>query len=169
MLQKICNFLSAVIMIILLAIAGILLLPSLIGYESMAVLSGSMEPNIGVGSVVFAKEVDAEKLEVGDVITFSLSGNTRVTHRIVEIDANRKCVITKGDANEVVDGNPVPFDKIIGRVNFHVPLLGYVSIYIKTPIGIAAICGVLFVMIVLNFLPDIINGDKEKEKKKSND
>jgi len=166
MLKKICGFLSTIILIVLLILAGLLVVPPLIGYQSLAVLSGSMEPNIGVGAIVYAKEVDGAELEVGDVITYRLGGDTLVTHRIVEIDADNKQVITQGDANDVVDGSPVTYDRIVGRVDFHVPMLGYVSMNIKTPLGIAVICGVVFVLILLTFLPDVFTPDEKEKKKK---
>lgn len=74
---------------------------------------------------------------------------------------------TKGDANDAEDASPVSYDNILGIYAFNVPYLGYISIYSKTPLGIAAICGVLVVVILLNFIPDILEEDKkEKEEKK---
>lgn len=166
MFRKICNFLIGLLIVFLLVIAGILILPKLLGYQSLAVLSGSMEPEISVGSIVFIKEADSSQLEKGDVITYRLSGDTRVTHRIAEIHKEDQTVITKGDANENVDGSPVPFQNVEGKVQFHVPYLGYISIYIKTPVGIAVGCGILILIILLNFLPDILCGEENTDKVK---
>lgn len=154
------------LIVILLAVAGILIVPKLVGYQSLAVLSGSMEPEISVGSIVFIKEEDPSQLKKGDVITYRLSGDTRVTHRIVEIHKEDQTILTKGDANENMDGSPVPFQNVEGKVQFHVPYLGYISIYIKTPVGIAAGCGILILIILLNFLPDIICGEENKNRDK---
>jgi len=164
MLKKICNFLSTVLLIFLLIIAGLLVVPPLLGYQSLAVLSGSMEPNIGVGAIAYVAETDASELEVGDVVTYNIGDGTYVTHRIVEIDSDNQCLVTKGDANDVADSNPVTFEQIVGRVNFHVPLLGYISIYIKTPLGIAGICGVVFIMVLLTFLPDVFSEEKKEDR-----
>ncbi len=164
MLKKICSFLSTLLLIIMLLIAGVLVLPPLMGCRNMAVLSGSMEPKIGVGALVVAKEWSPEKLKVGDVITYSLAGDTLVTHRIIELNTEAGSVLTKGDANDIPDGAPVPYDRIVGKVLFSVPLLGYLTMYIKTPIGIAGICGLLMVMIVLNFLPEVLAKEPEREK-----
>ena len=151
-------------MLLLVVIAALLLVPKLLGYTQYAVISGSMEPNIPVGSIVYDKEAEPEELEIGDVITYRLSGDTLVTHRIVAIDEAAQTVQTKGDANESEDGAPVPYSEIVGLKAFHVPLLGYISIYGKTPLGIAAVCGVLVVLILLNFLPDILSEEEEKKE-----
>lgn len=164
--SKVCNILSTLILIVFAAIAAVLILPVVFGCKSMAVVSGSMEPNIPVGSIVIVNEVDAEELEVDDVITYQISGGTMVTHRIVAIDNENQCVTTKGDANDVEDGNPVAFSNIVGKKLFHVPLLGYLTIYIKTPLGIVGVCGVMIVLILLNFLPSVLEPEEEKGSEK---
>lgn len=162
--QKVCNLLSTLILIVFAVIAAILILPVVFGCKSMAVVSGSMEPNIPVGSIVIVREADEDELAVGDIITYAMSGNTMVTHRITAIDMDARCVTTKGDANEVADGNPVAFPDIVGKELFHVPFLGYLTIYIKTPLGIVGVCGVMIVLILLNFLPSVFEKDEEQGK-----
>lgn len=162
--SKICSILSTLIIAVFAVVALLLVVPMLMGCKNMAVLSGSMEPNIPVGSVVFVKETPAENIKEGDVITYRLNGNTMVTHRVVSIDTANRQLVTKGDANDVEDGSPVAFSEIVGKEWFHVPLLGYLSIYIKTPVGILAVCGVLIVLILLNFLPGILGADERKKE-----
>ena len=169
MFKKICNFLSGLLLIALAILAALLLIPRIMGYQSMAVLTGSMEPNYHVGSLIYVKETDPTTLEVGDVITYRLSEDTVVTHRIVEIHSDTQEVITKGDANNANDGNPVAYNNIVGKAYFNLPYLGFIAIYAKTPIGIGVICGVLIAIILLTFLPEIFSDedDEESGKKKT--
>lgn len=166
MLRKICGILSGILLAVLAVIAALLIVPGLIGYESMAVISGSMEPGIPVGSIVYAKEADPDTLEVGDVITYQINEDTRVTHRIESVDRETQTFVTKGDANAQADNSPVSYSNVVGRVDFHVPYLGYISIYAKTPVGIGAVCGVLVVLILLTFLPEIFESEEEKSEQK---
>ncbi|RHO16246.1 hypothetical protein DW220_12790 [Eubacterium sp. AM18-26] len=46
------------------------------------------------------------------------------------------------------------------------PFLGYISMNIKTPLGIAMLCGVVAIIIILNFLPDVLEHEEEKDKNK---
>ena len=165
MLKKICGILSGIILLVLAVLAGLLIIPKLMGYEEMAVLTGSMEPNYPVGSLIFVKEIEPDQLEVGDVITYRLDSDTVVTHRIVEIDKEAQTVTTKGDANSSNDGSPVSYSEIVGKAHFKIPYLGYVSMNIKTPKGIMAICGVLIAIILLTFLPEIFSPEEEEEQK----
>ena len=155
MLKKICNLLMTIIIVLLFILAGILVGPKLFGCNTYAVISGSMEPEIPVGSIVCSQKVEFADLKENDVISYQVSSDTIVTHRIVSIDNEKKQVITKGDANNVNDANPVPSSNIIGKVVFSLPLIGYISIYMQSMLGIVIICAIVFILILLNYLPDI--------------
>ncbi|KKQ36980.1 MAG: Peptidase S26B, signal peptidase [Candidatus Roizmanbacteria bacterium GW2011_GWA2_37_7] len=89
---------------LLLLIVGFLTLSSntsLLGsYESLLVRSGSMEPTIMTGDVIFAKQLN--QYNKNDVVAFKDEGDRVITHRIVKIDESdgQLTFITKGDANQ---------------------------------------------------------------------
>lgn len=161
LLKKICNFISVIILIVLTSFAMILFVPQLFGYKNYVVVSGSMEPTIPVGSAIYVKSFEFEEYQIGDIISYNVNDNTIITHRIVDITSNNQ-FITKGDANDTNDISPVDFNNIIGKEVFCIPLLGYLIYYIKTPLGIAFGCAIIFVMILLNFIPDLFIQDKKK-------
>lgn len=167
MVKTICNILSTIILVVLLAAAAVILVPMLLGYKEMAVLSGSMEPTIPVGSLVYVKPVEASMLEAGDVCTYYLSdGETFVTHRVMSIDPDAQTLVTQGDANESPDGD-IQFSQVYGRADFHLPYLGIVIQNIRTPVGIMSICGVVMLVILLNFIPAIIDAAEDEKKQKA--
>ncbi len=55
---------------------GVAVYPQLSGGQALAVLSGSMEPGIPVGGMVFTRPVDPAEVTVGQVITFVRPGGT---------------------------------------------------------------------------------------------
>ena len=169
MVRKICKILSNILLAMLALVAAVLIIPNFFGCKGLAVLTGSMEPKIGVGALVYIKDVEPETLKIGDVVTYRISKESLVTHRVTENNENKKYVITKGDANEAEDGM-IPYDALVGKEIFYIPKLGYVSMYIKTPLGIGVGCGILVIIILLTFLPDVLepNGNEsEKEAKDS--
>lgn len=163
MLRRICNIISALLAVVLLALASVLIIPYFMGYTELAVLTGSMQPTLPVGTLIYVKETDPAQLDVGDVVTYRLDGDTMVTHRVIEIDPEAQTLITQGDANEDPDGE-ITFDRIVGKMDFSIPYLGYISMNIRTPMGIVSICGVLVVIILLTFIPEIFSKDEEEEK-----
>ena len=164
MLQKICGFFSTILMVVLLALAAVLIVPVILGYTEVAVLTGSMQPTIPVGSLIYVKEVEPSTLQVGDVVTYQLEGDTMVTHRVVEVNPDEGYLVAQGDANEDPDGQ-ITFDRIVGKMDFHLPYLGYISMNIRTKTGIFAICGTLIAIILLTFIPEIFSNDEEEEEK----
>ena len=141
----------------------------LFGYTPYTVLSGSMERVYPTGSLIYVDEVDTDELKVGDVITFRMDGGTVATHRIVELvpDENGADVVrfrTKGDENNIHDGDPVDPSRVIGSPVFCIPRLGYFATYIMTPPGkyvaFAVAAGLILVEIIISIALD----DKGKKK-----
>ena len=171
--KQIWNWISGVLVGIVVLLAIALVGVRLVGLQPFVVLSGSMEPTYHVGSLIYVKSVDYKELKVGDPITYMISQDTVVTHRIVEVlvdgeDPNTIRYFTQGDANAVADGTSVHYKNIIGKPVFSIPYLGYVSNYIQDPPGkyIAISGGAILILLV--FLPDIFTDDeKEKSKKKT--
>ncbi len=96
------------------------------------VASGSMRPGIDVGDVVIIAEAAADVVREGDVIEFRRESAT-IIHRVIEIQevGSTKFFVTKGDANNAPDPEPVMSGQIIGKAVFTVPKIGWVAIWVK--------------------------------------
>lgn len=163
-IKRIWNWISGVLVGIVVLLAIALVGVRLVGLKPFVVLSGSMEPTYHVGSLIYVKSVDYKELKVGDPITYMISQDTVVTHRIIEVlvdeeDTNTIRYFTQGDANAVADGSSVHYKNIIGKPVFSIPYLGYVSNYIQNPPGTYIAIAVGAILILLVFLPDIFSDD----------
>ena len=170
-IKKIWNWISGVLVGIVVLLAIALVGVRLIGLEPYVVLSGSMEPTYHVGSLIYVKDVDPYELESGDVITFMLDEDTVATHRIVEVvpDENDSTVVrfkTKGDANDAEDGSLVHYKNVIGSPVFTIPKMGYVANYIQNPPGTYIAISAGAILLLLVFLPDLFGSDDEEKKQK---
>ena len=166
-LKRIWNIISIIIVVIVVALAVLLVGIRFIGFDTYAVLSGSMEPTYHTGALIYVREVQPEEIEVGDPITFVLDENLTVaTHRVVAIDTETQHFTTKGDANEFVDAKPVHFNNLIGKPVFTIPKLGYFANYIQNPPGkYVALAGAV-ILLLLAFVPSLFDDDKPKKNKK---
>lgn len=162
MLSKLCNVLITTIICVFVFVAGALLAPRLFGYQVFGVLSGSMEPTFPVGSVVYVKTMIPDNVQAGDAITFRIIDLDSVvaTHRVVDINYEERTFTTKGDANQVVDSEPVSFEHFIGRADFKIPYLGYIAMYIQTKVGIVASIGIFLFVVFLSLLDDVLKKEK---------
>ncbi|MCC2832923.1 MAG: signal peptidase I [Clostridium sp.] len=127
----------------------------ILGYNYKTVLTGSMEPAIPVGSIVITKEQSSYEIE--DIISFQEEGAI-ITHRIITIDRER--YITKGDANNVADTEEVQQKQILGKVILTIPLLGYLVMWLMSPVGIIS----LFIIIGIWYIATGRNRGAGNEK-----
>ena len=113
----------------------VLALPYL-GWDNGAIISGSMEPTLEVGSMVVTQPyADSEDPQVGDIITFTRPRLGVICHRIVSLNPAGPGYITQGDANDSADLWVVLRKEIIGKVVFHLPYLGYTSDFVRSKYG----------------------------------
>lgn len=160
-MKKAYQIFTTLLLIILIAMAAILFLPKLLGMTPLAVLSGSMEPTYHVGSLVYVKDADPAEVQVGDPITFKISDDTMVTHRVVAIDTEAQTFQTKGDANDNVDGGAVAYQNLVGKPVFTIPYMGYLAVYATTTTGMIVMVTVILVILILTFLPDFLMKDND--------
>lgn len=162
--QKVCNVISTVVVVLAVILALLLVGVRLVGLRPMCVLSGSMEPTYHTGSLIYVKPCAPEDVQVGDAITFVLNEDLDVvTHRVISIDAENEHFYTQGDANDAPDGAPVYFKNLIGRPVFTIPYLGYVSHWVSNPPGMYLAIAIAIVLVVLAFLPDMLRKAAEAD------
>lgn len=166
-IKKIWNGATTVLLSIALVFAILIWGLRLIGMNVFIVQSGSMEPELHVGALVYVSKADSDDLAVGDIITFNISEDTLATHRIIEVVQENGSVAyrTKGDANEMEDSNLVAPQNVVGKVRFSIPELGYLVTYIQEPPGTYIAFCVVAGLLVLTILPDILFEDTSKKKK----
>ena len=167
-IKKAWNLVSGALVAIVVLLAVALVGVRLIQLKPFVVLSGSMEPEYHVGSLIYVKSVDYKTLRVGDDITYMLDEDTVVTHRIIEVlmdeeDPDTIRYFTQGIANEIPDAVSVHYKNIIGKPVFSIPYLGYVSNYIQNPPGMYIAIAAGAILILLVFLPDLFEDDKKKK------
>lgn len=137
------------------------------GFEIYTVLSGSMAPQLPVGSVIYVRS--SEDIAVGDVITYQFSGGTAVTHRIIETvsEGAETLYRTMGDANDTPDGSLVPAQNVVGKVMFHIPYLGYIASFISKPNGIYFLIALSAVLTLLTAIGDCLSKSLSRKESKN--
>lgn len=127
------NTVLTILVLFMLALAtSFLPLPG--NFKAFVVQSGSMEPTVKTGSLVFVKP--SKTYAIGDIINIK-DGKSSITHRVVskKIENGIEVFETKGDANEEADAQLVPQDRIFGKMFWGLPYIGYPVGYAKTQKG----------------------------------
>jgi signal peptidase I len=120
-----------------LGLFGAMVVPSLLGGRALTVLSGSMEPAVGVGDIVINSSVSPADVRVGDIVTFPdpEQSSRLITHRVrqVRIADGVAHFVTKGDNTNAIERWDLPARGSIGRVEYRIPLLGFLVFWLHGP------------------------------------
>ena len=151
----------------------------------VVVVSGSMEPNLLKGDLLFLKGKDPESIKngtaegkEGDVIVFNAQNlpgwihapSEPIVHRVIEkMYNNGWFFLTKGDANPMPDNGWVPETRIIGVVVGRIPYIGWVKILLTDSGLLIPLLVIVSALLIISIVWDIIKGDDEKSKNKSKD
>lgn len=122
-------------LVVALAVA-VVVVPAAVGGRALTVLSGSMEPQLPIGTLVVVRPTPADDIRIGDVLTYQAESGeaTFVTHRVVARASSGQGEVeftTQGDANSGPDALPVQEIQVVGTVWYAVPVLGYLNTWIN--------------------------------------
>ncbi len=141
-----------VVLIGFMVVGAFLLCSRLFGLRLYAVQTESMQSSYPKGSLIGVLAVEPEDIGEGDVISFVVSTDAVVTHRVVENDTAEELIYTKGDENDSEDSEPVAYENVLGRAVFGIPYVGYAVLFVDTAggkalLGIAAVLAALYLVV----------------------
>lgn len=117
--------------------------PSLLGHRIYIVDSGSMSPTMQVDSMIIVRELKKEEIVPKDIITYyGHNEESRITHRVMEVNNNGESFVTKGDANQVNDPLPLDGNKLIGKVVMVIPFIGRIFRMLSTRFAMAIVISI---------------------------
>ena len=138
--------------------------PSIFGYSSLMVATGSMSGTIEEGDLIIIKDTDDYK--IGDIVTFFQDGDDiPTTHRIYNIDENGNWK-TRGDANNSYDKRSITNDEIIGEVVLVIP---YVGTFIDWAVEGGGLIYIVGIFLILGLGIYIIKGDDDEDEEESSE
>lgn len=148
----ICTGLGTFLLLTVIAACIPFTLPRLLGYQVYAVISGSMEPAVSVGSLVYVRQTEPEAVEENDVIAFyaAESSGAIILHRVVENRTVDGTFITKGDANAQPDLSPVSYSRLLGIAEKTVPHLGQLALILSGTWGKLAALSLVLAAVMLH-------------------
>lgn len=128
---------------------------SFLGFRIFRVQTGSMIPKYQIGDVILVKEVDTDKIQIGDDVTYE--GNTGtmngmlVTHRVVDIEEvdGKRVFHTQGIANNLEDP-VISEEQINGVVQTKMYILSLICMLLNNKY-VFYFCGILPLTIYVAF------------------
>jgi signal peptidase len=164
------RLLDLALVLLVVAVLGLVLAVNLgprLGHDFVVIRGGSMEPAIHLGAVTEVSQVQPADLRPGDVVTLKEANGVVVSHRITRVlqQPNGTFIETKGDANSAVDPVLTPVSDVTGRVDFSVPVVGYLVYLLTLPIGVLSVLGLaLTLLFAIWLLEDFEQDEEEREE-----
>lgn len=168
MKKKIINIFEYIILGILGIIIIFNVIMFILGYTPIVVVSGSMEPEIYTGSLMYYQRIDEEEvydaIDIGETIIYKNFSNIYVTHEIINIDEKNDEIITKSIIPGSMEDDPITASQVIGIYGFSIPVIGYIVNFIG---NIYFIMSLLIVSIII-YLSYLLSKTIREGKQKSN-
>jgi signal peptidase len=98
-------------------------------FKPSVIPTGSMVPVFNPGDIAIVAKVSSDNIKLGDIIEYRTE-TINIVHRVIKIEKDGY-FITKGDANNTADTEPVDPRNVTGKVVFNVPKVGWISIAVK--------------------------------------
>ena len=149
----------------------------------VVVVSGSMEPKLHKGDLLFLRGKEAENIKngtiegkEGDIIVFDAHGiwpnppPDPIVHRIVDkwyVNGDGWYFKTKGDANSLPDEGEVPESSILGVVTGRIPYIGWVKIVLTDSGLLIPLLVIVSALLIISLIWDIIKKEDDEEEIKS--
>ena len=146
-----CSALGTVLLTVLILACIPLTLPKAFGFQMYTVISGSMEPDTIVKD---------------DVIAFysNNADGSIITHRVVSNSPAMGQFITKGDANEEKDMNPIPYNNYIGKVKLSVPVVGGIAQAATGTSGKIAAASIIGLAVILEIVAAMLDRRDDEDE-----
>ncbi|MBY9016502.1 MAG: signal peptidase I [Candidatus Lokiarchaeota archaeon] len=148
----------------------------------VVVLSGSMEPQIHKGDLLFVMGTEPENIKSGtiedkdgDIIVFNAQGLwpmapiEPIVHRVIEKEqiGDTWYFRTKGDANSIPDPDDVPESRVIGVVIGGIPYIGWVKIFLTESGLLIPLLVVISAILIISIVRDIYKDDDDDQDEKN--
>jgi len=147
--KKVIGLLVVALFLAFAAGVGFLFLSS--DYEAQVVRSESMKPTLSINDVVIIGPAEG-RIKPGTIISYKV-GSELVIHRVVSVQDG--LIQTKGDANEDPDAEPVPISNVQGVFLCKIPYLGFLSAFVRTPLGWGVLVILPAVLLIGYFVRDM--------------
>ncbi|WP_448613801.1 signal peptidase I [Modestobacter sp. URMC 112] len=128
-----------VMLVAVLAFAGLAVGPHVLGYRTMTMLTGSMSPDIDPGDVIVVTPLPISQVQAGMVISYHIpiDDHRLVTHRVLAVETSPDGAVTvqtKGDANDAPDPWRATLQgSTAWQVSAVIPELGHAIEFLRTP------------------------------------
>lgn len=167
-MSKVLKFIVNLVVLLSIAVAAALLVPPLLGVDTVINDNSNIETNLPVGAVAYGKQVDTEKLNKEDKIIY-IEGSAQYVYEIQDMDTTAGVYKVKDVYNKNSDAESVTLQDKVSKAVITVPFIGYAAIALQSKTGLMVVGAVIVLLIILFILSEVLRRDDDDEDDEEED
>lgn len=163
-MSKVLKFIVNLVVLLSIVVGAALLVPPLLGVDTVINDNSNIETNLPVGAVAYGRQVDTEKLNKGDKILY-MEGSAQYVYEIQDMDTTAGSYKVKDVYNKNSDAESITLQDKVSKAVITIPFIGYAAIALQSKTGLMVVGAVIILLIILFILSEVLRrGDDEEEE-----
>lgn len=166
-MSKVLKFIVNLVVLLSIVVAVALLVPPLLGVDTVINDNSNIETNLPVGAVAYGRQVDTEKLKKEDKILY-MEGSAQYVYEIQDMDTTAGSYKVKDVYNKNSDAESITLQDKVSKVVITIPFIGYAAIALQSKTGLMVVGAVIILLIILFILSEVLrrgdDGEEEDEE-----
>lgn len=163
-MSKVLKFIVNLVVLLSIVVAVALLVPPLLGVDTVINDNSNIETNLPVGAVAYGRQVDTEKLKKEDKILY-MEGSAQYVYEIQDMDTTAGSYKVKDVYNKNSDAESITLQDKVSKAVITIPFIGYAAIALQSKTGLMVVGAVIILLIILFILSEVLRrGDDDEEE-----
>lgn len=163
-MSKVLKFIVNLVVLLFIVVAVALLVPPLLGVDTVINDNSNIETNLPVGAVAYGRQVDTEKLKKEDKILY-MEGSAQYVYEIQDMDTTAGSYKVKDVYNKNSDAESITLQDKVSKAVITIPFIGYAAIALQSKTGLMVVGAVIILLIILFILSEVLRrGDDDEEE-----
>ena len=163
-MSKVLKFIVNLVVLLSIVVAVALLVPPLLGVDTVINDNSNIETNLPVGAVAYGRQVDTEKLKKEDKILY-MEGSAQYVYEIQDMDTTAGSYKVKDVYNKNSDAESITLQDKVSKAVITSPFIGYAAIALQSKTGLMVVGAVIILLIILFILSEVLRrGDDDEEE-----
>lgn len=163
-MSKVLKFIVNLVVLLSIVVAAALLVPPLLGVDTVINDNSNIETNLPVGAVAYGRQVDTEKLNKEDKILY-MEGSAQYVYEIQDMDTTAGSYKVKDVYNKNSDAESITLQDKVSKAVITIPFIGYAAIALQSKTGLMVVGAVIILLIILFILSEVLRrGDDDEEE-----
>ena len=163
-MSKVLKFIVNLVVLLSIVVAAALLVPPLLGVDTVINDNSNIETNLPVGTVAYGKQIDVKELDKKDKIIY-MEGSAQYVYEIQDMDTTAGAYTVKDVYNKNSDTESIMLQEKVSKEVIAIPLIGYAAIALQSKTGLMVVGAVIVLLIILFVLSEVLRrGDDEEDE-----